>query len=351
MIAAYIQQAMPTMFLTGFFQSPPQNFYNSEEIEIDIVRTEEEVSIVIQDISTGYRMNSEDIYTNKKLKAPIHKEAGPLNAFDLIKRMPGANPFEDPDFQANAVVRAFGIFRKTDAKIRRAIELQASQVLQTGTVTLIDQDGNSLFTVNYSPKATHFPTSATAWDQASDDKIGDLDSLANVIRGDGLGSPNKLIFGRTALNSFLADTAVNNQLDNRRIQRGDIASQMRGNGGVFHGVVWIGNYEFEIWSYTGKYKHPQTGVSTDFIDPAKVIMLSDNSRLDATFGAIPRIVPPDARVLPFLPPRISDSAVGIDMFTNAWVSDDGEQLFVGSGSRPLMIPTAIDTYGCLDTGL
>jgi hypothetical protein len=30
---------------------------------------------------------------------------------------------------------------------------------------------------------------------------------------------------------------------------------------------------------------------------------------------------------------------------------DGEQFFAGFGSRPLLIPTAIDTYGCLDTDL
>ena len=351
MIRAYIQMATPTLFLTGFFQAPAQNFYNSEEIEIDIIRSEEDVAIVIQDISAGYRMNSEDIYTNKRLKAPVFKEAGVLNAFDLIKREAGQDPFEDPNFQANAIVRAFKIFRKTDDKIRRAIELQCSQVLQTGTATMIDSSGASLFTIDYSPKATHFPTSGTAWDQAGDDKLGDLNSLAEVIRGDGLGNPNKLLFGGTALNSFFQDTAVQAQLDNRRISRGEIASQMRGQGGIFHGTIWIGNYEFEIWSYTGRYKHPQTGVSTPYIDPAKVIMLSDNSRLDATYGAIPRIVPPDSRVLPFLPARISDSAIGIDLFTNAWVDKQGENLFVGSGARPLMIPTAIDTYGCLDTGL
>ena len=33
MISAYIQEAPPTLFLSGFFQSPPQNFHNSEEVE------------------------------------------------------------------------------------------------------------------------------------------------------------------------------------------------------------------------------------------------------------------------------------------------------------------------------
>ena len=80
-------------------------------------------------------------------------------------------------------------------------------------------------------------------------------------------------------------------------------------------------------------------------------MLSSGARLDLTFGAIPRIVPPDARVLPFLPSRIQNGAGRMDIAVNAWADTQGETLFVGSGSRPLAIPTAIDTYGCLITGL
>ena len=66
MIAAYKQMAAPMMFLSGFFQSPVQNFYNSEEVEIDVVRSDEDISIVITDLSTGYRMNSADLYTRSK---------------------------------------------------------------------------------------------------------------------------------------------------------------------------------------------------------------------------------------------------------------------------------------------
>ena len=58
MLKAYMQMAQPTLFLSGLFQSPPENFHTSEEVEIDIVRSDEDISIVIQDLSTGYRMNS-----------------------------------------------------------------------------------------------------------------------------------------------------------------------------------------------------------------------------------------------------------------------------------------------------
>lgn len=356
MIRAYQQMAQPMLFLSGLFQSPPENFHTSEEVEIDIVRSDEDISIVIQDLSTGYRMNAEDLYTNKGFKPPIHKEALPINSFDLLKRMPGQNPFQSPDFRANVILRLFNGMTKIERKIRRSVELQASQVLQTGVVTLTDINGNALYTLDYKPKSTHFPSAGTAWGQAGADPIGDINALAEVIRGDGLADPDQLLMGVDAFEAFISNDAVQKRFDIRRMDLGTISPmEIRGGGGSYRGIVEIGNYRYDVWTYGGRYKHPQTGVSTPFLDPAKVVVRASSGRLDATFGAIPNIGSlmgaQATQLLPELPGRISNADGGMDLFTNAWLSADGEQLFGGVGARPLMIPTAIDTFGCLDTGL
>lgn len=355
MIRAYNQMASPLMFFAGLFQSPPENFHTTEEVEIDIVRSDEDISIVVQDLSTGYRMNSEDLYTNKGFKPPIHKEALPLNSYDLIKRMPGDTPFDNPDFRANLITRMFNGMTKIERKIRRSIELQASQVLQTGIVTLTDINGTALYTLDYKPKATHFPTAGTAWNAAGD-IAGDINALAEVIRNDGLTDPDQIILGVDAFEAFIADAEIQKRYDNRRIDLGTIAPmQMRGNGASFRGVVEIGNYRYDIWTYGGRYKDPQTGVKIQYMDPGKCIVRASSGRLDATFGAIPNIGVlvggQETRLLPELPGRISNAQGGMDLFTNAWLSNDGEQLFGGVGARPLMIPTAIDTFGCITTGV
>ena len=216
MLEAYRQDAEPTLFLSGFFQSPARNFHNSKEVEFDIVRSEEEVAIVIQDLSTGYRDNSADIYTNKSFIPPIFKEAAPINAFDLLNRVAGENPFEDPNFQINATIKAFDVFRKMERKIRRSIELQASQIFQTGITTLIDANGNTLYSVDFKAKGTHFPTAAIAWDAVGADPIGDLNSLAEVVRNDGLSDPDLLIMGSDTFEAFISNTDIQARFDNRR---------------------------------------------------------------------------------------------------------------------------------------
>lgn len=352
MLAAYEQDAEPSMFLSGMFQSPRRNFHNSESVEIDIIRSEEDISIAIQDLSTGARLNSEDIYTNKEFKPPIHKEAGPINAHTLIKRMPGQDPFQAVDFQANAIARGVRLGRKLQRKILRAIEQQSSQVMTTGTVTLINDAGVAVYTIDYSPKATHFPNAGTAWNAANATMLADIASLANVIRGDGLSSPDMLVMGAGSYELFIQDADVLARMDNRRIAGNGIVPLNRlGNGGIFRGVIEIENYKYDIFTYDGRYKHPQTGVSTKFIPDDKVVVRASTGRMDATFGGIPRIGAADPRVPSALTSRVSVPDQMLDLQMNSWITPDGETMMVQAGTRPLMIPTAIDTFGCLDTGI
>ena len=351
MISAYFKDAVPTAFLSGFFRSPPENFFNSKEVEIDIERSGEDVAIALTDLATGYRVNEFSKYTNKKFAPPVFKEAAPLNGLDLLNREPGRNPFEDVQYMAAATRRAFKNFREVEKKIRRSIELMCSQVLQTGTLTLVDADSNTVFSMDFSPKSSHFADAGTEWDQNGNDKIADLEALARQIRVDGKRNPDTLIFGRDAWRLFIADETVLAQLDNRRVNLGEVAPQVRGQGATFMGRVMIGTYWFNLWTYDGGYDDPETGEFTDYVDPIKVIMLTSGARLDLVFGNSPRLAPPESRVLPFLPSRMSNGPAGMDMTTNAWLTPDGETLMTGVSARPLPIPTDIDSFGCLDTGI
>ncbi len=355
MLEMYVEESEAPMFLSGFFQSPPRNFHNTEFVELDIVRDDEDVAIVVQDLTAGARQNEASTYTNKQFKPPIFDEEGTITAYDLMKRVAGQDPFQDPNFGANASLQAFGIFRKLERKIRRAVELMASQVLQTGGLTCIDSAGVALYVLDFVPKASHMATVGTgsygttwATDGTTGTPLADLALLAQIVRRDGKRQPKQLVFGSSALQRFLANAVVQKALDKTVINLGALAPVSRGQGATFQGFVWIGHYRFEMWTYDGFYKHPQTGTLTPYVDDDNVIMLSEGARLDLSFGAIPMIRRPESAALSFLPPRISDSGMGIDLTTNSWFSPDGKHLKVSAGTRPLTIPTAIDTFARLN---
>lgn len=352
MIRAYFEAAIPKMFLSQMFSSPPENFYNTEEVELDIERGSEKVAVVVTDMRAGYHINAADEYTNKSFKPPVIKEAYVLNVYNQMKRAAGDQPFQGIEFQRAAAKESFKLFRKVEALVRRNIELQGSQIFQDGVITLYDEDGNAAYTIDFKPKATHLPTAGIAWNGVNPTIASDLNSLANVIRVDGKTDPKVTIWGEGSFNVAIEDTEFKARFQDRELKLGTISSfDLTDSGGIYRGVVQLGNYQADVWTYGGRYDHPVTGTSTPYVADARVIMLDPNGRKDATFGAIPRMLPMDPRVRPFIPGRMSSGRTGMDLFTNAWPTPDGDQLMVGAAARPLLIPTAIDTMGCIRTGI
>lgn len=351
MIRALMIPAPSTMFLSGWFQSPPANFHNSEEVEFDIEREDEDIAVVIQDLSAGARSNEASRYTNKSFKPPIFSEKGTITAFDLVKRQIGETPFQDPRYQANAMFQAGKIIRKLNRKIRRSVEEMASQVLQTGQLALKDDAGATLYSLDFKAKATHLATVSTTWaaDGATGDPEGDLAALADVVRKDGKRLPTDLIFGNTAWTRFLANTTILKRIEHRRADMIDLPSpRLLNSGASYMGDVVIRNYPFRMWTYNAEYKNPNGGALTSYVNAEYVIMMSAGARLDLTFGNIPTIGGPEARALQFLPRRLSDGAEGLDVITNAWLTEGNEHLVVKTSARPLTIPSEIDSFARLD---
>ncbi len=161
--------------------------------------------------------------------------------------------------------------------------------------------------------------------------------------------------GCQSYSDFIANDAVQKNLDNRRIDQGNISGYDEVTAGAyFRGIVTIGNAQFDIFTYSGRFKDPQTGNKIQFLDPNNVIVRFGDGRLDATFGAVPNIGRAIgngvAARLPELPTRISNAQGRMDLFTNVWTTVDGSQLLGSVSARPLLIPTAIDTFGTLTTG-
>lgn len=349
----FTQMRSPNNALTRFFTPKPGAFFSGNKVAIDIQRFGEDVAIVVKKC-TGPNLNDIDEFTTKEFMPPAYNEGFPLNVCDLLDRMAGVDPITaaGQGYAAQLVMKMAQGFSLMDDKIKRAMELQASQILQTGKLSLTDEDGAVAYELDFKPKATHFPTSSTTWGQAGDDKIGDLEALAEVIRADGKVDCNVLIMGASALREFIKDEDVQKNLDNRRITMGEIMPQMVASGmTLFSSSLWIGSYEFSILSYKDTYKHPQTGAVTKYIDDGKVIMTSDATRLDIVAAKVALPLGPDPRVASLLPGRMSSRDAGFDVTPNVYCTPNGKQIMGELESRPLLIPVQIDGFGCLDTGL
>lgn len=350
MLRALEVEAPAPMHLSQDFQCPPENIHDTETVEMDILREDEDIAIPVADITADGRNNERTKYVNKEYTPPILKEQGAITAFEQIKRDAGATPFEDPNFLAKAGKQVMGLFGKLLNKMRRTVELMASQVYQNGAIALLDASGATVASEDFLAKATHLVTVSTTWalDGTTGDPLADIDAVARVCRKDGKRRPDRLRFGNSAMMRFLANAKVQAAFDKMKINLAALNPSLRSDDATFYGKIQINNYEYEIWLYDAYYKHPQTGTLTPYIDDDNVILSSSKARLDLTFGSIPMIAPPDPRTAGLVGGRMSSADARFDFTPNAWFSPDGTRLFVSAGTRPLTIPSEIDSFARLN---
>jgi hypothetical protein len=343
LIETYVQGALSSGFFTSLSTT---RTFNAETFEYDVLRYNEQVAVAVTSLSDSGRPNEASIYTNKELTVPVYKEKTTIPAWSKFARDPGQNPFESSSTQGKISRRAAESFVLMQEKISRSVELQHAQMLQGGVITLTDKAGGTIYTVDFKLKTTHDVTVTTTWAGGAGDPTGDLESICDQVRKDGRSRVEKLVFGRLALQYFLADSEVRALLDNRRMFLGSVERpRVEDNGGVYHGTISIGTHNVEIWSYEDDYEDPATGDLTPYLAPTKVVVLAKSVDIISAFGDVPILAQPEGRVLRYLPDRIASP--GMQFTPMAWIEKDGQSLTAQVTSRPLAVPKSIDRIGVL----
>jgi hypothetical protein len=236
-------------------------------------------------------------------------------------------------------------------RFNRAKEVQASQILQTATLDLINDSGASVYTLDFQGKTTHFPTAAIDWDNSSAVMAKNIVDLAAVINTDGKRPVNQAIFGANAWFLAMENDDFRALFSERRLDQGTVVPmRTMDGGGQYRGVINVGNYLIDCWTYNDSYDDPDSGDNTYYVDADNVILRAATGDLRSAFGVVPNIGKLlGAKNFVDLPEvaRISDAAGLSDLQTIVWLSENGENLFAGVASRPILFPAAIDTFGCL----
>jgi len=351
LLETYDSRVAPQMFLHSMGVAPAENFYKGDSIERDFLRQSKAVSYPLPKGETGYHLNQSTKYTNKSYTGIPYKEATPINAEEITKRQPGQINFSDPQTAIVATKIAFKAMQNMEDMMRRAMEIQAAQVMLTGKISLKDPAGTVVYAEDFKPKSTHFVTVNTLWSNSGATIIADIDALVKVIINDGGLVPDQIITDSETIETILGNAAIQKRLDLRNVELGSLGLRApNGQGGVYHGQLVVGAYRLDLWSYGATYVDVTTGLETQYIPKGKVIVKNHASRFDCTYGAYARLVPIDQRVLSFLPGAfggMGGTSSNFGFSANAWTDQTGENVHVGIATKFLFIPTAIDTYGCL----
>ncbi len=348
LLNAYLETSIQKPgFFTQFFTP---TFFNQEKVEVDVRRAGNRIAPVLTALGDGLHRSESSQYVNKDYTPPVYGEEFALSTLSALKRLPGVDPFQSLDYLKSLQTQFQYEMSIREEMIRRGIELQCSQLLRSGVLTLPGVGGTTAFTLDYQPKSTHFPTPQADWDEPSGtDRMGDVSSLCDVVWADGNARPKYLIMGEKAYNSWVADAVVQSQILRTGTGIGALVQPTPRNGGSYKGQISVGEFVLDMYTCHQIYQSLTDASNTKYLGDWEVIVLAEGARLDLAFGDIPSVIPVDPRLAPLGVGRASSESGFIDLISNAWFSPNGRSIFGSLEARPLAIPTAIDTFGMILT--
>lgn len=283
-VDVYIEKILPKSFLRSFF---PTVESATKLISIEVQRGFEKVAVDVFRGSEGNR-NTFGNSTEKTFLPPFYREYFDATDMDLYERIAGTGSIDMGVFTQFLNSVAERLIMLT-AKIDRAYELQCSQVLETGIVTL-----NNGTNIDFKRKAASKVDlgAGNYWTSGSVDPNVALESGADFIRqvGKSQGAIVNLLMGSEALSAFLSNDIVKDRA--KFVQYGlDMVTpaQRDSVGASFHGEVSFGSYRGRLWSYPEFYDNT-AGDSTPYLNPKNVIFLPEKPQFKLAYAAVPQLL-------------------------------------------------------------
>lgn len=277
----------PTTFLRSFFPSEQSYVkYLSIQVERDYELISSDVLRGTEGNRNTFSKSQEDVFL-----PPYYREFFDATEIDLYDRLFGSTAIDMGIYSqlTAAVARRLNMLRN---KIERRYELQCAQILQTGTVTVVNGDS-----INFNRKAASIVAYSAGNDFAIDtvNPYTVLENGCNFLRQSGKapGSTFNAIMGQSAWDAFLQNDIVINRNKLMAWPLDQLTAATRGATGYsYHGQVDAGSYRVNIFTYPEFYDTVSNGTRTSnaYIDTKKVIMLPETPRFKLGFAAVPQLL-------------------------------------------------------------
>jgi hypothetical protein len=308
-----------TFFLDRFFKAPPKT-HASATIDVDIYKNKRKVAPYTR--SGNKSVNLQRVpFATQPMSIPYIKLSRNLEAVLLALRMPGEHIYSSRS-QADRAreILAQDLNDLNDA-ITRAEELQAAQAIVLGKATMKGEEVNA--EADYQRSAGNTYTVGTLWGAGGSDPGADLRAANLKIQQSTGMTADVVLMGQTALNAFLKNALVLQQLDTLHGDFGSVAAnQIQYPGATYYGMF----NGFQIWTYVEWYLDDATDTEIPLIPDDKVIITSTAARNIRHYGPIVDL----------------GSLIPERRFAKSWEIPDPSARMLALHSAPLMVPHDID---------
>jgi len=319
---------------SGFF---PAELSIEKQVGIEVERNLQKLAVDVQRCTDPVR-NTFSKSVEKLFEPPFYNEAFDFTGCQRYDVTFGNSTNPSSSDAINMINQTGKYIKKIENKIKRAIELQRAQVLQTGIVTLKNGDN-----IDFKRQANSLVAlgAGARWNDATGVPNTDLKNAGIFLRDEGLSTSNTLnaIMGTVAFEAFISNAQVIKEADVRRINRIDIQAPQFDNvtGMAFQGKFSVGDFNINIWTYNATY-HNDNNVVTKYLDPKKVIVLPEDFEGITAYAGIPAITrdKANAEFSQFI------SMIESEMYLDNYIDQVKMAHWFRLRSAPLVVPVSID---------
>lgn len=313
------QMPRPTNFLQTMFVKE-KNTTNKTVLDIDKIYGKQLIARY-SDRDGDMNQVGKDGFETLTFIAPYVTEKIAIKPSDVDIRLAGETVYSDPAmFLSRFVERSLA---DLEARFDRLEELQLAQALQEGVVTVQGKDVDR--EIDFEQDATHLVDAGTVdWSDTDADIIGDCSDYCQLVEDTGAPACDVLILGRSAANAFRQNTGILANLDNRRVNTGEINyRQLVDQRATYLGRLAGIGFDLEVYSYHGIYEYISSGTRTSapYIDKWNAIFGSRAADIRMHYAKIENFKAGD-----FIGTRLP----------NQWETQDGKSRFISMESSPMI---------------
>ena len=273
----------PKTFLTATFFRNSQEF-STKNVDVDVYEGKRRIAAYVRRGSEGQLIEKRGFKTNA-FEPPYLKPKIVITMDDLRKRVPGESIFSDGRIMPEAEAFIAAKIDEIDTDIiARNIEIQSKQAMYDGAVTAYDENNAILAQISFNRNdlLTYQEQAADLWSAATADMSASARRASRLTSQHG-GSPiNFALLGSDAATYFLKNTEVRLGVSKDWSSRGQLAYDLRDNGGI-----WLGMLDgVDYWTYDEYSINPATGVEELLIPAKKVLYTNINSPRSILYGGL-----------------------------------------------------------------
>ena len=304
-----------------FFGARGENEFDTEMIEVHLKKHVRTVAPYVSRTAKS-KIYSPDETSVSVIKPPFIAERVQIDEERLKQRQFGQSIFSSMSRDQQMAETVSQWVEELVARTERAVERQCSDVLKTGKLSL--EDGTSI-DYGRDDAATVTLTGNALWDNSASDPIATLESERKKIANRSGISPNMIVMGTEAWQSFRKNENVSSFFDAVKADFGMIKDERMGVVESMHiHIPGIGT----VYTYDGTYDTADE-TSTDFV-PSKGVFYGPPMAGGIFYGAIQSKETG----------RLEKSTMILDQY----IENDPVASYLRCRSAPVAVPINLNAY-------